>query len=65
VRQNHTLGEMTSDWSAELAKEPNCTAKKRNQLDQRGNKFWGPIELVSNHIRRLTFHQLIFFDIFK
>jgi hypothetical protein len=54
-----------ASWSAELAKEPNPTAKKRNQLDQRGNKFWGPIELVSNHIRRLTFHQLIFFDIFK
>jgi hypothetical protein len=34
--------------------------KKINQLDQRGNTFWGPIELVQKDIQRLTVHQLIF-----
>jgi hypothetical protein len=33
---------MLSRWALKSA----LSGKKENQLDQRGNTFWGPIELV-------------------
>src|SRR5258708_2349961 len=50
----------TASSSVRDQRFPNWIAKKINQLDQRGNTFWGPIELVQNNIQRLTVHQLIF-----
>ena len=63
LRRNRTSGDADLKGSFGSQK-PRSMGKKQNQLDQRGNTFWGPIELVENHIQRLTLHQLIFFDIF-
>ena len=39
--------------------------KKENQLDQRGNTFWGPIELVLKPYSVVDASSTDFFDILK
>jgi hypothetical protein len=39
--------------------------KKQNQLDQRGNTFWEPIELVERRYSPVDFSSTDFFGIFS
>jgi hypothetical protein len=43
----------------------NRNIKKQNQLDQRGNTFWEPIELVERPYSPVDFSSTYFFGIFS
>jgi len=43
----------------------NRNIKKENQLDQRGNTFWEPIELVERPYSPVDFSSTYFFGIFS
>jgi len=43
----------------------NRNIKKQNQLDQRGNTFWEPIELVKRPYSPVDFSSTYFFGIFS
>ncbi len=45
--------------------QTNWIVKKINQLDQRGNTFWGPIELVEKEYSAVDSSSTDFFAIFK